>query len=170
MIEWLIISVILVLIALTLYPLIVGTSPLPTPRPVSRRMLELANIKKGDKVYDLGCGDGRLVLAAAKQGAEATGYEISPAIFAWAWLRKTLQKSSAKIKFRDFLLTNLEDADTIFLFMYPTTNKLLLPRKFNRELKPGAKVISYSFEVPGLKLIHKEKLGKKYSQIYVYQI
>ena len=170
MLELLIIIVLLVLVGLTLYPLIVGTAPVPTPGPVTRRMLKLAAIKPGEKVYDLGCGDGRVAFAAADQGADATGLEISPVIFFWAWLNKIIKKSPAQIKFRDFLLVNLSPADKIFLYMYPTTNRLLLPRKFHRELRPGTRIISYAFAIPKLKLVHQEKPGKKYCPIYVYEI
>ena len=170
MIGLIIMLVVLAILMLTLYPLIVGTAPVPTPQRVGKKMLEMAEIKKGETVYDLGCGDGRLVFAAAEQGANATGFEISPLVFLWAWIRSLSNKSTAKIKFRDFLTVNLKDADKILLYMYPTTNRFLLPKKFKRELKPGAQIISYAFKIHGLKLVNQVKAGPKYGEIFVYQI
>jgi predicted RNA methylase len=82
MLGLIIIICLLTIVALTLYAYLLGTAPVPTPATVVPAMIAAAEIKPGDKVFDLGCGDGRLVFAAAARGAQATGLEISPLVFA----------------------------------------------------------------------------------------
>ncbi len=154
---------ILVIVFISLYAQVVGAPP------VVERMIALAAIKPGQKVYDLGCGDGRLIFAAAQQGADARGFEISPLVYCWALIRKLFLKSRGKIYFRDFLWINFHPADTIFLYMFPTTIKLFLRRKFKKELRPGTKIISYSFEIPAFRQIAKERVVP-HGYIFVYQI
>ncbi len=168
MLEIILLFGLLAILALSLYAIVIGVAPVPTPRKVAKRMIALANIKPKDKLYDLGCGDGRLVFAAAKQGAQATGIEISPLVCLWAYLRKLALQSPARILWRDILFTNISDADIVFLYLYPPIIKIFLERKFRKELKPGTKIISYAFDIKGLKLIKKEKVGK-YNYIFVYQ-
>lgn len=160
---------ILVILAVTLYAQVVGAPPVPTPKKILERMIELADIKSGQRVYDLGCGDGRFVFAAAKRGADARGFEISPLVYCWAQARKFFLKSRGKIYFRDLLWVNLRPADIIFLYIFPTTIKLFLQRKFKKELRPGTKIISYAFEITSLRLIKKERVVP-YGYIFVYQI
>lgn len=170
MIEFIVITIVLAVLALTLYALIIGAPPVPTPKRVAKQILKAANIKKGEIVYDLGCGDGRLVFSAAMAGAKATGFEISPIVFTWAYLNKIIRTSSAKILWRDFLMADISDANTIFLYMYPTTIKLFLKKKFEKQLKPGTKVISFAFEIKNLRLIQKTKADNYPGFIFVYQI
>lgn len=158
----------LAVLFLTLYAQTVGAPSVPTPKKVAARMIALADIKPGQRVYDLGCGDGRLVFAAAAEGAEAIGLEISPPAFLWAILRKFWLKAKGRVLFRDFLWVNLRPADVIFIYLFPTTIKFFLQRKFRRELKPGTRVISYSFEIPGLTLVSKERVVP-HGYIFVYQ-
>jgi len=168
MLDLIIIISLLIVLALTLYAYLLGTAPVPTPAAVVPAMIAAAAIKPGDKVYDLGCGDGRLVFAAAAAGAQATGLEISPLIFVWAYLRKIFKKSPAKILFRDMLTADISSAQIIFLYMYPTTNRLFLKNKFQKQLAPGTKVISLAFPVKGLPLQKTLRAGRHY--IFVYQL
>lgn len=164
-----ILTAILAVLIVTFYAQVVGAPPVPTPKKVLGRMITLAAIKPRQRVYDLGCGDGRLVFAAAAQGGDARGFEISPLVYLWARLRKFFWKSRGRVYFRDFLWVNLRPADIIFLYMFPTTIKMFLQKKFRRELRPGTKVISYSFEIPGLTLVKKERVIP-YGYIFVYQV
>jgi len=170
MLECIIIIAILAVVLITAYTLIVGAPPVPTPKRVASQMLELAAIKPGETVYDLGSGDGRLIFAAAKQGAKAVGLEISPVMYPWSYLRKIAKRSPAQLRFRDFLWTDLSPADVILIYMFPTTNELLLPKKLKRELKPGSRVISLAFEIPGLDLQDKVKAKSYPGYIFSYQV
>ena len=132
------------------------------------RVLNLAQIKSGQKFYDLGCGDGKMVLAAAKVGAQAEGFEISVLPYLVAKIRQLVSKEKIKIKFKDFWLTDLSQADVVFFFLIPRIYPKL-KNKLNKELKPGTKVIAYVWPIDGLEPVQIDKvLGRP--TIYLYQI
>ncbi len=120
----------------------------PTKKEDVDRFLTLAQIKKGDKVVDLGCGDGRLLYAVAQQGAITTGYEISLLPFVLAKLRGIGFKKGQKpkINFKDFWRVNLSEADVVYFFLMPKVYKKL-KQKLDKELKTGAKVIAYVWAI-----------------------
>ena len=117
-----------------------------------KRIIEFSEIKKGDKVFDLGCGDGRVLIGLANNtGAEyLIGYEISFLFYVLSKLRIFFLGLSKKvdIRFDDFLMKDLSSADVVFCFLTPMAMKKLKP-KFEKELKKGTRVISYSFMIPG---------------------
>jgi len=141
----------------------------PTFKADSKRFLKLADIKPGQKVYDLGCGDGRLVLAAGEAGAIATGFEISllPYLIAkWRILRSPFKKKCS-IKFKDFWRVSLSDADIVYFFLMPKIFTKI-KAKLEKELKPGAKIIIYAWPMEGWTPIAADcPTGK--TPIYVYQ-
>ncbi len=160
----------LILVIPTIYALL-GAPFVPTPLPRVRKMLELAKVKSGDKVYDLGCGDGRLVhLAAREHNAKAIGFELSPPIWFWAKISQPFWRSKAKIKFRNFYKQDISDADVIVCYLMPETLKKF--QKKLSKLKKGTRIVSYAFQIPDLNLIHHEKKVEKknYSPIWVYEI
>lgn len=134
-------------------------------------MLEAAHIKKGTKVYDLGCGDGRLVhIASKKYGAEAVGYEYSPFVFIWAKLISIFWRSEAKILYRNFWNENVSDANVIFCYLLPHSmekfKKLILP-----QLKKGTLIISHAFAIPDLpplQILERDR-EKKLGRVLVYK-
>lgn len=134
-----------VILTPTIAALVNGAPFVPTPMKAVEKMLKIGKLKKGDKVYDIGCGDGRVVyMAAKKYGADATGFELSPFIYMLARIRHLFWRSKAKVKFANFKSKDLSDADVIFCYLLPDTLTKLEP-KLSRELKPGARVISYAF-------------------------
>ena len=165
--------ILLLILIPTLKALIQGAPFVPTPMPACEKMVELAQIKPGDKVYDLGCGDGRIVYLASKNyQADAVGYELSPIVFILALIKKITWKSGAKIRLQDFKKKDLSDAKTVFCYLMPDTLNIV-QNKFLKELKSGTKIISYAFAIPGLpKLIHKEPSDSvnHLASIYVYEI
>lgn len=135
--------IILLLILLTFfYSVVRAISWVPMWSKDLERFLNLAKIKKGDKVYDLGCGDGKLLFAAAKYGAEAEGFEISVLPYIIAKVRQIIDKTKVKIKFRDFWMVNLSGADVVFFFLIPRIYPKL-KKKLQSELKPGTRVVAY---------------------------
>lgn len=141
-----------VLLALSvpgLYAMVKGAPYLPTTRKRVKDMIKIAEIKPGNKVYDLGCGDGRILFAAAKQGAKATGYELSIPVYIWAKV-KSVFYPNVKVKYRDFWTQDLKDADVIFCFLLVQTMEKL-EKDIWPNLKPGCKVISNSFRLPNIK-------------------
>jgi len=130
------------------------------------RIFKLADLKPGQKLYDLGCGDGRIVAAAAKIEAIAEGLEVSLLPYLWAKI-KLASTPNAKIRFEDFWSKNLSDADVVYFFLTP---KVMpdLKIKLEKELRPGSKVISFVFELHGWQPTIIDKAPKR-PTIYFYQ-
>lgn len=147
MIEFaIILGVIFVLYVIWKYwTLLIGAGYDPTPMEKVYKMLDLAEVNKEDVLYDLGSGDGRIIITAAKRfGAKAVGIEADPFRFLLSWLLILLSGQSGRIKlqFGNFFKKNLNDATVVTVFLYgPTNNKLI--EKFRKELKPGTRIVSY---------------------------
>ena len=124
---------------------------LASPMPVVRRMLMLADVKPGEIVYDLGCGDGRIVITAAKEfGAYAVGIEIRKdlALKAMKAVEEAGLTDRVKIINANFFDVDISDADVVTLYLTTSANLKVKP-KLERELKPGARVVSHEYEIPG---------------------
>ncbi|KKR08273.1 MAG: hypothetical protein UT32_C0002G0036 [Parcubacteria group bacterium GW2011_GWC2_39_14] len=142
----------------------------PTKKNDVPRFLELADIKGGEKVYDLGCGDGRLLFAAAEKGAEVIGYEISllPYLIAKIKQFSFVKKEHTRIFFKDFWHVNLAEADLVYFFLMPKIYDKL-KAKFEKELKPGSRVIAYVWPIEGWTPIKVSTLENA-QKIYLYKI
>ena len=130
---------------------------MPTSKERTEKMVKLLDIKEGDKIVDLGAGDGRLVVEAAKAGAESYGYEISPALVRLA--KKNIWDagldSKAFVFCGNLWHQNLRDFDGVVVYGMRHMMKKL-ERKFKKELKPGAKVVSNYFRLPSWTSVSKE--------------
>jgi hypothetical protein len=115
-----------------------------------QRAAELAAFKPGEKFFDLGAGDGRILLAASALGAQAEGFEISllPYLIAKFKIIFSREKNRPKIFFRDFWKINLGEADVVFVFLLPRIMEKL-KTKMEKELKPGTRIICYTWPMPG---------------------
>jgi len=120
----------------------------PTRKRDLKRILDLIKIKQGEKFFDLGCGDGRLIIEAAKNGAVAVGLDISPLPYFLTRIRLFFSHSNAKIKLKNLFNQNLSEADVVYMFLMPTAI-LKVKEKFKKELKKGTRVASYVFPIPG---------------------
>lgn len=133
------------------WALSVGAGYDPAPMDKVNKMLVMAKVTSDDIVFDLGCGDGRILIAASKGfGARGVGIEIDPFRFLFAWLMVLVsgQLRRVKITFGNFFKSDIHDATVVMLFLYgPTNNKL--KKKFRRELKPGTRIVSYVWEFDG---------------------
>jgi precorrin-6B methylase 2 len=121
----------------------------PTPQEVVERMLAVASLKPGELLYDLGAGDGRVVIAAAKIfGVRAVGFEIDPGLVKLA--RENVQKQGVEnlveIRQQDLLSADLSAASVVTLYLSYDGNLSVRP-KLMSELKPGARVVSYTFDM-----------------------
>ena len=146
---------------------------IPTPQPVVERMLALAHIKAGDVVYDLGSGDGRIVIEAAqKYGAHSVGVEVVPDLCrkAEARIRSLGLEDRASIVEGNVFHVDLSPATVVTLYFMTTSNERLRPN-LEKYLKPGTRVISNQFPIKGWKPVTVEhvKAGMDYT-IYVYEI
>src|SRR5579863_10155267 len=122
---------------------------LPTTEPAVDAMLKLASVKSSDVVYDLGCGDGRLVIAAAKEyGARGVGIDINPDRIreANANARKAGVENLVRFEENDFFKADIHEASVVTLFLLNTVNLQLRP-KLLQELKPGTRIVSNTFKM-----------------------
>ncbi len=122
-----------------------------TPYDIVSKMLKMARIKKSDLVYDLGCGDGRiLVLAAQKYGCHGVGYDIDPERVKAS--RENVAKNGVedlvKIVQADIFTLDLQKADVIPLYLLPEMNRKLLPQL--DKLKPGSRVVCHNYDLDGI--------------------
>jgi len=139
----------------------------PLPMGTVRAMLRLAKVRRGDVVYDLGSGDGRTVIEAAKLGAHAVGIEYSIPIYLLSKLRVALSGvHDVKLLRKDFFETKLNDADVVTFYLTPKLARMLGP-KLKRELRKGARVVSAAHEILGWKPAGKIKTGHFWTYLYV---
>ena len=143
----------LLVLALNLTPLLAQQKPLrvpdilfvPTPQEVVDQMLKVANVGRGDVLYDLGCGDGRMVISAAKLGARATGIDIDPVRIKESEENAAQQGMTGKVTFRlaDLFEADFKDATVITLYLLESLNLKLRPKLW--QLKPGTRIVSHDF-------------------------
>jgi SAM-dependent methyltransferase len=123
-----------------------------TPQNVVEMMLHLARVKRGDLVYDLGCGDGRICVAAAKTyGCRAVGYDIDPEriIESRENVKKNRLQRLVRIEQKDIFTLDLSSADVVMLYLLPELNVRLIPQLM--KLKPGCRIVSHDFDMKGIK-------------------
>lgn len=135
----------------------------PTPQPVVDAMLKLAAVKPGEMVYDLGCGDGRVVVTAARDfGARGIGIDIDP-----QRIKESLDNVAAagvgdrvQIKQADLFQLDFSDANVVSLYLLPSLNVKLRPRILN-ELRPGTRIVSHSFDMGDWTADERQIVGGK---------
>jgi len=133
---------------------------IPTPIGVVDRMLELAEVKKGDVLYDLGSGDGRIVIRAAKKhGVRAVGIEMDQELLAQSKKAAKAEGVSHLVEFRseDALKADLSSATVVTLYMLPWFNEALKPN-LQKMLRPGARIVAHDFGIEGWRPDKTKKL------------
>lgn len=177
MIELIIVSVILIflmLFALTSLTQVFFAVPyVPSKYSVVKRMVSLANIRPKEKVFDLGCGDGRLLFEAERKRKkiQAVGFEVAPLVYLFALLKKWFFSSGASFKFRNFFRVSLRDADVIFCYLLPGTMEKL-SQKIRKECRKGTRIISNTFHLPGFRPVKVLKRNRRVGlpTIYLYRV
>jgi SAM-dependent methyltransferase len=136
----------------------------PTPQPIVDKMLELAKVDKKDVLYDLGCGDGRIVITAAKEhGARGVGYDINPVRIKEAKQNAKEAGVTDKVEFRvgDLFEADFSKATVVTLYLLPDVNRKLRPQLW-KQLKVGTRVVSHDFDMgPEWPPEKVEKIGGK---------
>jgi SAM-dependent methyltransferase len=120
----------------------------PSPMPVVLRMLEVAEFKKGDVLYDMGSGDGRIVIQAAKKyGVRGIGVDLNPELVEKARANALQEGVSHLVEFRaaDGLTVDISEATVVTLYMFKWFNNQLRPKL--QKLKPGSRVIAHDFDI-----------------------
>lgn len=120
----------------------------PTPQPVVDRMLDMAKVGPGDVLYDLGCGDGRLVVSAALRGARGVGMDLNPERIAEANANARAAGVVDKVQFNiaNLFDTDLSSASVVTLYLLPGLNLRLRPQLW-KQLKVGSRVVSHAFDM-----------------------
>ena len=146
---------------------------IPTPPAIVDRMLDMAHVKPGDVVYDLGSGDGRVLIAAAqKYGARAVGIEINPDLCEKA--RKNIQALGLQDKISvihgSVLRTDLRPADVVTMYFLTLSNEKLRPNL--EKLRPGTRVVSFQFPIRAWKPMEAQivRVSNVDRTIYVYEV
>jgi hypothetical protein len=143
---------------------IIGAPWLPTPRKKVRMMLEMAEVSSDDVLYDIGSGDGRIIIMAAEEfGARSIGIELDPLRIRWsqrAIRRRGLTERVTVLK-ENFFTSSIEDATVVTVYQGVGVNERL-EEKFLRELRPGTRVASYRFVFKGLTKVKADEENSTY--------
>ena len=142
----------------------------PTPQEVVDAMLKLAKVSAGDVVYDLGSGDGRIPITAARTyGARGVGIDIDPQRIREAMENLKASGQADKVRFlnQDLFTTNISEATVVTLYLLPSLNLKLIP-KLNAELKPGTRIVSHAFDMGDAKPISTQNVNGR--TIYFWTI
>jgi trans-aconitate methyltransferase len=142
----------------------------PTPNTVVNKMLEMAKVTADDVVYDLGCGDGRIVITAAQRyGARGVGIDIDPDRIHEATDNVRRAKVTDKVKFieGDLFEANISEATVVTLYLLTELNLRLRP-KLMKDLRPGTRVVSHAFSMGDWKPERTEQVGG--TSVYLWRI
>lgn len=131
---------------------ILGAPYVPTRAKTARRALKLLNLERGQTLLDLGAGDGAMLVAAAKKGIRAVGYEINPILYLIAKLRTRKYHDLVDIKLADYWHAELPPAEGIYIFLIGRYMKRL-DNKLSEEIRRPTNVLSYAFKIPGKKVV-----------------
>ncbi|HET9721660.1 MAG TPA: methyltransferase domain-containing protein [Candidatus Saccharimonadales bacterium] len=152
---WVVWAAAIALIFAYSFVLLFGAPYFPSLDPHVKVAFKLLDLKKGQTVYDLGCGDGRFLRAAAQRGIKAVGYELNPFMFVWAWLATRRYRHLVSVRLGNFWKADISQADAVFVFLLTKFMKRL-DDKLAAEGKKGLKVASHAFKIPGKKPLAKE--------------
>ena len=146
-------------------PSLTGAPWVPSSNDIVRKMLVLSKVEPGEEVYDLGSGDGRIVIMSAKEfGTQSTGIEIDVfrVFYSKLLIRLLSLRGKARVVWSSFYRVDLSRADVVTVYLLPETNDKLMP-KLERELRPTSRVVSHAFRFDWPLLASDEA-----ARIYVY--
>lgn len=144
------------------FVLFYGAPYLPTHRKQAATALDMLDLKKGQTLYELGCGDGRVLKEAAKRGINCVGYELNPILVVFAWFYTFRYRRLVKVVWGNFWKADLAPADGIFVFLIKRF-MVKLDKKIVAEGSEGVKLVSYAFKVP------KRKVALEKDALFLYK-
>ena len=140
-------AVLLLILLCFAFVLLFGAPYVPTLKPQVRAALELANLKPGETLLELGCGDGKVLLAAAHVGVHAVGYELNPILALIAWVRTRRFRREVRVVWGNFWRKDWPEAEGIFTFLLPKYMDKLDKKIMQAKHKP-VKLVSFAFTIP----------------------
>ncbi len=162
------IIIVVAIIIMYFYSIFYDVPFVPTPKPIIRQMLKLSKLKPNEFIYDLGSGDGRVLIMAARDfGAKCVGIELNLcrcALSNWNINRMGLADQIKVIR-GSFFESDLSKADVVFMYLLPSINEKLKPKLMN-DLKKGARVVTFSYAINGWKV---DKFDDEL-KVYLYKI
>jgi hypothetical protein len=173
-VSWIFVAIYLLLIVIFGISLVMAiflkVPFVPTKKSLIKKLIEIAELKSGQIIMDLGCGDGRLLIYAKQHhDITAIGYEMSPVPYYLALIRRFFTKTKFEIRCKNFFKSNLDEANVIFLYLIPD----VLPKlgeKLLKECKKGTKIISHTFKIPTLTPVKTIEKDAQHPIIYIYEI
>lgn len=156
-----------ILLGVVVWNTLVGAPWFPADRAVVDKMVEMARLKKSDVVYDLGSGDGRILIKSAGRAKRLVGIELNSVMVFFSKLLLRINRLNDKIEIRqgDIFDANLKDADVVFMFLLQRTNDRI-ERKLKKELKKGARIVSHMWKFKNIKLVKADEKLK----VYLYKV
>jgi SAM-dependent methyltransferase len=148
-----------------IWPIFMGAIFLPTPMNIVMKMLDIAEVGEGDVVYDLGSGDGRIIIEAARRGAKSVGVEVDLIRVLWSRMRAQRFGERVKVVRGDFFKTPLTGATIVTVYQGESINNRL-KAKFEAELPPGTRLVSFDFKFEGWE---PEKMYVE-DKVYLYRV
>ncbi len=143
--------------------LLYGAPYLPTLKKQVKTAIELADLRAGDTIIELGCGDGRVLMEAAKRGYKSIGYELNPLLFVIAWIRTKKYRYMTQVIYGNFWKKTWPQADAIYVFLLPRL-MAKLDQKISSEKVAKGRVISFAFKFPD-----RSPLAEK-DGVYMYDL
>jgi precorrin-6B methylase 2 len=149
------------------WPMFIGAIYLPTPMDVVVKMLDIAGVGEGDVVYDLGSGDGRIIIEAARRGAFAVGVEVDPIRVLMSRFNASKNTGGDRVKVirGDFFKTSLIGATVVTVYQGESINNRL-KAKFEKELAPGTRIVSFDFKFDGW----EPEKSRPEAKVYLYRV
>jgi precorrin-6B methylase 2 len=149
------------------WPIFIGAIYLPTPMDVVVKMLDIAGVGEGDVVYDLGSGDGRIIIEAARRGAHAVGVEVDPIRVLMSRINASKRPGGDRVKVirGDFFKTSLAGATVVTVYQGESIN-YRLKTKFEEELPPGTRIVSFDFKFDGW----EPEKSRPEAKVYLYRV
>ncbi len=140
----------------------------PTSEDVVRKMLQFAELKIGEHLYDLGSGDGRIIIMAAKEfGGKATGVELRDDLVQHTRKRiEELGLTHVEVVHGDLMQAEISNADVVTLYLTTSANEKIAP-KLMKELRPGSRVVSFCFRIPSWDPSKTMRLGTRTLYLYI---
>lgn len=165
-------ALILIYFLITMFWTCISVAPwVPTKKKDLTEIFRMAELKPGEKFYELGSGDGRVVFfVQEKFKARAIGLETALPLVLYSRLVALLKGNKEVVfKYKSMFKEDLSQADVVYIYLLPKTLEKKLKDKFKKELKPGARVISYIFSIKGLEPEKKERIREKGYSVYLYR-